>query len=512
MCRSFHNPVDSKTRGLEMLDSVQSYVIQRPGMTPVTVCRLTLPGNLGPRELLAALRGRPYAFLLESADGPLKTARYSIVGCDPVFMFRGKRSCCSIIDGKGQQKRWGNPIEILKELLAPYKVPRAPFLPAFYGGAIGLFSYDMKNYFEKLPDKTDDDLDMPDCLIAFVDTIVLFDRMHNSSEVIASEFHCSNLSESHAKAHAKAMAMFDKINAGSSRSAANGQIRFGEISSTHTLEQYCTMVERAKEYIVAGDIFQANLSQRLRAPFEGDAVELYKRLSKINPSPFAFYFDFDEFCLVSCSPERLVRLVDNSVETRPIAGTRPRGRTAAEDETLRTELILHPKECAEHIMIVDMSRNDIGRVCICGSVRPDELMVIEQYSHVFHIVSNIVGTLVPGRDCFDLLAAVFPGASITGVPKIRCMEIIDELEPVRRGPYTGSLGWISYAGDMDLNIIIRTFVVKDGHAYIQVGGGIVADSEPEREYQESLNKAQALIEALRTGERMTTNAKSRGFS
>lgn len=262
------------------------------------------------------------------------------------------------------------------------------------------------------------------------------------------------------------------------------------------------MVNRAKEYIAAGDIFQANLSQRLCFPFAGSPMELYRRLTRINPSPFAFYFDFEDFQLVSCSPERLVRVADGVVETRPIAGTRPRGRTAAEDDAMRKELMLHPKECAEHIMIVDMARNDIGRVCTCGTVQPDELMVIEQYSHVFHIVSNIVGKLSPGCTCFDVLAAVFPGASITGVPKIRCMEIIDELEAVRRGPYTGSLGWISYAGEMDMNIIIRTFVIKNGQAYIQVGGGVVADSEPEREYQESLNKAQALIEALRSGERM----------
>jgi anthranilate/para-aminobenzoate synthase component I len=262
------------------------------------------------------------------------------------------------------------------------------------------------------------------------------------------------------------------------------------------------MVERTKEYIVAGDIFQANLSQRLCFPFDGNPIELYHRLSKINPSPFAFYFDFGDFQLVSCSPERLIRLTEDYVETRPIAGTHPRGRDKAEDDLMRSRMIRHPKERAEHIMIVDMARNDIGRVCVYGSVRPDELMVIEQYSHVFHIVSNIVGTLMPGRDCFDLLAATFPGASITGVPKVRCMEIIDELEPVRRGPYTGSLGWISYAGDVDLNIIIRTFLTKSGHAYIQVGGGVVADSVPEREYQETLHKAQALIEAIRSGEKM----------
>lgn len=488
--------------GIEGTGSPEFCVIQRAGATPVSVCRQPLPASLRPRRILEALEGAPHLFLLESADGPLKTARYSIIGCAPFMTLSAKHSDCLITGPTGKRRESGSPAIMLRELLAPFRVPRQPFLPVFYGGAVGLFSYDMKNYFEDLPSQAEDDLDTPDCFIVFVDTVVLFDRLRNTSEIIASEFHSSNLSESHAKAHAKAVSMMDRITAGLSRTARRRRIRFGDMSSTHTLKQYVAMVERTKEYIAAGDIFQANLSQRLCAPFEGSPAELYDRLCRINPSPFAFYFDFDDFQLVSCSPERLVRLVDGFVETRPIAGTRPRGRDSDEDEMMRNELILHPKERAEHIMIVDMARNDIGRVCECGSVRPDELMVIEQYSHVFHIVSNIVGTMIPHRDCLDLLAAVFPGASITGVPKIRCMEIIDELEPVRRGPYTGSLGWISYSGDMDLNIIIRTFVVKDGRAYIQVGGGVVADSEPEREYHESLNKAQALIEALRTGEKM----------
>jgi anthranilate synthase component 1/para-aminobenzoate synthetase component 1 len=478
--------------------------VERDGLHPAIICRQPLPPTFTPREALAALGGRPYLFLLESADGPLKTARYSIVGCDPVFTIRAKRSACRIADARGERENRENPVKVIRELLAPYQLPRQPHLPDFYGGLVGLFSYDMKNYFEELPDEAEDDLDLPDCFLVLVDTVAVFDHMSRRVEIIASEFECDNHTLAQSRAFSKVCDFIAKLNTGTAGSIApNGQIRFGELASTHTLADYSRMVRRAKEYIAAGDIFQSNLSQRLCLPFEGNPIELYKRLSQINPSPFAFYFDFREFQLVSCSPERLVRVIDDFVETRPIAGTRPRGRTAAEDDALREELILHPKERAEHIMIVDMARNDIGRACVCGSVIPDQLMVIEQYSHVFHIVSNIIGKLAPGKNCFDVLAAVFPGASITGVPKIRCMEIIDELESVRRGPYTGSLGWISYAGDMDLNIIIRTFVIKNGHAYIQVGGGVVADSEPEREYQESLNKAQALIEALRTGQRMS---------
>lgn len=477
--------------------------IERQHLMPVTVCRQMLPPDVEPRQLLSALAGRPYAFLLESADGPLKTARYSIIGCDPLFTLRAKRFTCHIADARGEREKPGNPVKVLQEMLAPYKVPRQADLPAFYGGAVGLFSYDMKNYFEQLPDEAKDDLDLPDCFVVFVDTVIVFDHATGVSEIIATEFADGDRERARAKALAKVDALVCAINGGLAEIEGNGRIRFGDLTSTHTLDDYSAMVNRVKEYIAAGDIFQANLSQRLCMPFEGSPVELYKRLSRINPSPFAFYFDFDEFQLVSCSPERLVRVMGDIVETRPIAGTRPRGRTGAEDDAMRQELILHPKERAEHIMIVDMARNDIGRVCACGSVRPDEFMVIERYSHVFHIVSNIVGTLSPGRTCFDVLAAVFPGASITGVPKIRCMEIIDELESVRRGPYTGSLGWVSYSGDADLNIIIRTFVVKGGNAYIQVGGGVVADSEPKHEYQESINKAQALIDALRSGERIS---------
>lgn len=484
------------------LAPAQFSVIQRPDATPVTTCRRPLPARLTPREILAALDGEPCLFLLESADGPRKTARYSIIGCNPFITFSAKRSLCSIVERGKRSVEAGDPIPILRELLAPYKVPRQAYLPDFYGGAVGLFSYDMKNYFEELPETVEDDLETPDCFVAFVDTVIVFDRAEKTSEIIASEFHSSNLAESRAKARSKAESLLAKLRAGLSRATNDEQIRFGKMTSTHTRKQYAAMVEQTKQYIAAGDIFQANLSQRLCFPFEGGAIELYNRLSAINPSPFAFYFDFGDFHLVSCSPERLLKLAGDFVETRPIAGTHPRGRTRDEDEEMRGKLIVHPKERAEHIMIVDMARNDIGRVCVCGSVRPDELMVIEQYSHVFHIVSNVVGTLAPGRDAFDALAAVFPGASITGVPKIRCMEIIDELEPVRRGPYTGSLGWISYSGDMDLNIIIRTFVLKDGHAYIQVGGGVVADSVPDGEYRETLSKAQALIEALGTGERM----------
>jgi anthranilate/para-aminobenzoate synthase component I len=257
------------------------------------------------------------------------------------------------------------------------------------------------------------------------------------------------------------------------------------------------MVKKAKEYIAAGDIFQANLSLRLSAEIGArDPWRIYEVLRKINPSPFASFVDFGDYQIVSSSPERLVRVREGLVDTRPIAGTRPRGDTPGGDEAMRAELLLNEKERAEHIMLIDLERNDIGRVSDYGTVRVDELMVTEDYSHVIHIVSNVTGHLAAGKDCFDVIRATFPGGTITGVPKVRCMEIIDEIEPVRRGPYTGSIGYVGFNGTMDLNIVIRTFVIKDGTAYIQAGAGIVADSDPVREYRESLKKAEALMKTL----------------
>jgi anthranilate/para-aminobenzoate synthase component I len=261
--------------------------------------------------------------------------------------------------------------------------------------------------------------------------------------------------------------------------------------------EYMDIVKKAKEYIAAGDIFQANLSQRVSAHIRDKSPwSLYRILSSINPSPFAAFINFGDYQIVSSSPERLLRVNDRTIETRPIAGTRPRGKDSNEDELMRAELLLNEKEGAEHIMLIDLERNDLGRVSDYGTVRVDELMITEDYSHVIHIVSNVRGDLAYGKDYFDAIKAAFPEGTVTGVPKVRCMEIIDELETVSRGPYTGSIGYISFSGNMDLNIIIRTFVIKGEMAYVQAGAGIVADSEPEREYYETLKKAEALIKTL----------------
>jgi anthranilate/para-aminobenzoate synthase component I len=475
-------------------------LFEQHGAAPPLWCELNnVPFD--PVALFERMRSRVrYPFLLDSADGPLKVARYCVLGGDPFGMFTARGHRSEWFSNGRTETFHGNPLDALNEVLDRYRSPRVEYLPDFYGGAIGFFGYDVKNLIESLSDTVHDDLGLPEIRLLFVDSIILLDRSDMSIKVCACAPGETDPGSAYEKAFSRLEHLKDVVESGdNSGDHAGSRYEFGQLGSTHDAQSYANMVIRAKEYIAAGDIFQANLSQRIHADFRGDTLALYKALRKINPSPFAFYFDFDEFQFVSCSPERLIRLSDKRVDTRPIAGTRPRGGTREADIAMTEELLLSPKETAEHIMIVDMSRNDIGRVCEYGSVHPDELKVTEKYSHVIHIVSNIVGTIRRDKGAIDLVKAVFPGASITGVPKVRCMEIIDELETVRRGPYTGSAGWIGFSGDMDLNIIIRTFVIAKNRAFIQVGGGVVADSNPKDEYLETWHKARALVEALKAG-------------
>ena len=372
-----------------------------------------------------------------------------------------------------------------------------------------MLSYDFVRYLEKLPKTTKDDLKIPDAHFLMIDKLIAFDHLDKKAWIVVcpgardTELGYGDVDVDWAEKYDEAEQEIEKISAEVLKcrstevtppfsSPWQGEDRRGSISSLkHGLskEQYMDIVKRAKEYIAAGDIFQANISLRVSADI-GDIKpwSLYKILRSINPSPFAGYIDFGDYQIVSSSPERLLKVKGGVIETRPIAGTRPRGRDMKEDELMRAELLLNEKERAEHIMLIDLERNDIGRVSDYGSVHVDELMITEDYSHVIHIVSNVKGNLASGKTCFDAIKAAFPGGTITGVPKVRCMEIIDELEPVSRGPYTGSFGYIGFSGSMDLNIVIRTFVIKDGFAYVQAGAGIVADSDPEKEYYESLKK------------------------
>ncbi len=464
----------------------------------------------------------PNSFLLESIKGPMKIARYSFIGFDPYAIFKVKNGLIEIetplrpplvrreLKGDGSKNiSTTKPLVALKELVTFYKQKPLEHLPPFQGGAVGVLSYDFVRYLEKLPNLATDDFNLPDAHFLMVDKLIAFDHQYQKCWVIVcpgardTGKENTDWSEKYDGAEYEIQKAKKRIDRRAKRSETYSDIQdlnfVGKVEINYEMKKsyYMDIVKRAKEYIAAGDIFQANLSQRVSSHVgDIDRWSIYRALSTINPAPFAAYLDFGDYQIVSSSPERLLRVKDRVIETRPIAGTRPRGRDWKEDEFMRAELLLNEKERAEHIMLVDLERNDLGRVSDYGTVAVDELMITEDCSHVIHIVSNVRGTLANGKDCFDAIKAAFPGGTITGVPKIRCMEIIEELEPVKRGSYTGSIGYICFSGNVDLNIIIRTFVVKGERAYVQAGAGIVADSDPEREYYETLKKAEALLKTL----------------
>ena len=466
-------------------------------------CSGTVPE---PSEIFERLNLSKNSFLLESARFHPKTGRYSFIGFDPFMVFRSKDRCIEIIRRDGNTERFeGNPILELRRIFNDLRSIRLDGLPNWTGGAVGYFGYDIRHFFENLPRIAEDDLKIPDINLLFVDTIIAFDHIKGSVKVISNAQGIEDTDKSYDEAIDKIERVIARLREGNNLVFRNfnnfvvadlGRLNLTSIKSNFTEEGFCKIVKRAKEYIASGDIFQANLSQRFSVPCPLDPFILYKALRSINPSPFAAYLDLGDLQIVSSSPERLLKLEGRDVQTRPIAGTRPRGKTIEEDRRLSCELILNEKERAEHIMLVDLERNDLGRVCEYGSVLVDEFLVLEEYSHVFHIVSNVIGKMKHGMDCFDLLKAGFPGGTITGCPKVRCMEIIDELEPVTRNIYTGSIGYLGFNGDMDLNIVIRTLILTKGMGYLQVGAGIVADSDPVREYYETLYKAEALFKAL----------------
>jgi aminodeoxychorismate synthase component I len=461
-----------------------------------------------PFEVYGRVRSKN-SLLFESLKGPEHISRYAFIGIEPYLTFKVKNGLVEI-DCMGRKTvSYRKPLQRLRELLASYPQASCEGLPPFQGGAAGMLSYDFVRYLEKLPETAEDDLNVPDAHFFMFDRVIAFDQREGKCWVIVcpgardTVLGFTEISRSQAEMTAEAEGHLSRLTEAvvhGTLSLLKASKKIASTSIVHQLEkeQYMQMVRRAKEYIAAGDIFQANLSLRLAADIgDTDPLHIYGILRGVNPSPFAAYIDFGDYQIVSSSPERLVRVKGRIVDTRPIAGTRPRGRDMNEDGEMEAELLLNEKERAEHIMLIDLERNDLGKVSDYGSVLVDELMITEQYSHVIHIVSNVRGELAEGRDCFDVVRATFPGGTITGVPKVRCMEIIEELEKRRRGPYTGSLGYIGYNGNMDLNIIIRTFLVKEGRAYVQAGAGIVADSDPEREYYESLKKAEALINTLK---------------
>lgn len=442
------------------------------------------------------------SFLLESGKSLTGEAQYSFLGSSPVSITAHESTT---VNGTAQ-----DPFKPLRQVVADMRIDRTPELPPFFGGAVGYFSYDFVRHFETLPSIASDDLPVPDLHFALCDLVTAIDHRTNRIQIIFCPSMERFLGEARDKLYREGIDRVaeweSKLMGTTAPKPALPPIDPISFTPEQTREAYLDRVRRCRGYIEAGDIYQANLSHRFavhipeqyRTGTERLRYEqaVYRQLREVNPSPFSGLLHFDDVSLISCSPERLVRLQGRRADTRPIAGTRPRGRDEADDRRLVGDLLANEKERAEHLMLVDLERNDLGRVCEFGTVQVDEFMVVEQYSHVSHIVSNISGTLRQEATPFDLIKATFPGGTITGVPKIRCMEIIEELEPVRRGLYTGSFGYIGWNGDLDLNIIIRTLVLSGERGYLQVGAGIVADSEPAREYEETLHKAQAFFSSL----------------
>ena len=450
---------------------------------------------LDPLSAFETVRELPWPVLLDSATGGSRLGRWSYMAADPYLRLASK-------DGRiasGERSFTGDPFAVLQRACAHYRLGHNPALPPFQTGAIGWFGYDLAHHLERLPHPLTDDLTFPDLAVGFYDTVLAFDGQERRAWLMSSGWPeaTPEASMHRRKARADRLAglLAGAIEPGPVSEPA-GEVRIG---SNFTRVAYEAAVGRVVEYILAGDIFQANLSQRFLAelPAGLDAWGLYRRLRRRNPAPFAAYLDTGGVQIVSASPERFLELRERQVETRPIKGTRPRGTTPEEDRRLGEELQASEKDRAENVMIVDLLRNDLSRVCRDHTVLAPEICVLESFATVHHLVSTVTGELRPGLDAVDLLRATFPGGSITGAPKIRAMEIIAELEPTRRGPYCGAIGWLGADGWMDTSIAIRTYAIKDGKVAFQAGGGIVADSEPAAEYEETLAKAKALIEALK---------------
>ncbi len=474
--------------------------------------QLAAPGALVPvyKEIVADLetpvsaymkiaRGQQYAFLLESVELAAFIGRYSFIGANPSIIFRSKGTSVEIIrHGKTEVHDTEQPLEALRALMKAYRPAEVDGLPEFHGGAVGYMSYDEVRFFEKLPDNNPDTLNLPDLYFMITDTLVIFDHVKNRIKIVSNVHVNGDAAAAYAEGCLKIEAIEAKLRAPLDAPELSVSNTSAPIESNFTREGYCAAVEQAKEYIRAGDIFQVVLSQRFRRATSASPLLLYRALRCINPSPYMLLMEFPEFSLAGSSPEVMTQVKGRRAMVRPIAGTRPRGKTNEEDLAFEQDLLADEKERAEHIMLVDLGRNDIGRISAPGTVAPvpGKLMVIERYSHVMHIVSEVAGQMKPELDAFDALAATFPMGTVSGAPKIRAMEIIDELEPERRGPYSGGCGYISFSGDMDTCILIRTMVLKDDYAYCQAGAGIVYDSVPEKEYEETVNKATVLFRAV----------------
>jgi anthranilate synthase component I len=459
-----------------------------------------------PLAIFAKIAGdHPHSFLFESLEGGEKWGRFSFIGLEPLATFASRGNQTTIVSG-GETiiDRREDPLSALKELLASFRACNTDYLPRFFGGAVGFLGYDMVRFMERMPSTNPPLADFPDCFFMVPRQVLIYDNLKQSLTIVDSVVVGQ---ESPAELYRQAISRIDAI-VERLRQPLPYHLTDSSVADGHrhqfdhniTEEAFHEMVRRGKEYILAGDIIQVVLSQRFHTRTDLQPLALYRALRHINPSPYLFYLRCGDIVQIGSSPEILVRLEGEDIELRPIAGTRKRGRTPEEDRVLELELLADPKERAEHLMLVDLGRNDVGRVSGYGTVDVRDLLVIERYSHVMHIVSGVHGKLAPGKDQFDVLRACFPAGTVTGAPKIRAMEIIEELEPERRGPYAGAVGYFGFSGNMDFCITIRTMVMKGDDLWIQAGAGIVADSDPGLEYEETLNKARGLRRAVEIAE------------
>lgn len=433
-------------------------------------------------------RQEAFSFIYESLESVGKRGRYSFVGGKPFVILKSRGEDIEITLMNETTVKKGNPLEILKKLVNGYE--SCPQVSPFSGGALGYLAYDVVRFFEKIPDENSDELNTPDAFFIFPGEIIVFDHREKIVDIVVY---------SKQDSRERLEDLIERVKGGSKENVFSGIWRPEKtlvLESNFTEDSFVAVVEKAKQYILDGDVFQVVLSQRFSFPVDTDPFSVYRALRITNPSPYMYFLNFDGLHILGSSPEILVKLTSGMVTSRPLAGTRPRGRTRKEDKLLERELLSDEKERAEHVMLVDLARNDVGQVCEDGSIRVPHLLEIERYSKVMHLVSDVTGRLKKDKDAFDLIASTFPAGTVSGAPKIRAMEIIDELERLRRGLYAGAIGYFSFSGDMDFCIAIRMILIQNRMGTIQAGAGIVADSEPRREYQETLSKAGALIRAI----------------
>ena len=474
----------------------------------VPVYREILGDTSTPVSAFQRLKNK-HSYLLESVEGEEKIARFSFIGIEPSVIFKSKGDSVEIIrHGKVERFFTDSPLKEIAKIMSCFKPAGVKGLPRFSGGFVGYAGYDTVRFFEDLPNENPDELGMEDTVFMMADSHIIFDHSTHRIKVVVNAYTKAGGSRLEAEVlYEQAIKKIDnivgKLNrpVKKRRTLENKTKALHKIQSNFTKREFEEAVKKAKKYIKAGDIIQVVLSQRFHTKISCEPLDLYRALRSVNPSPYMFYLNFGDVKLIGSSPELLVRCENGVVETRPIAGTRPRGKSEEEDAALEAELLKDKKERAEHVMLVDLGRNDIGRVCKPGTVKVSEFMSVEKYSHVMHIVSNCRGRLAKGKDAYDVLIAAFPAGTVTGAPKIRAMEIIDELENTRRGPYAGAVGYFSFSGNMDTGINIRSILVKGKDAFIQAGAGIVADSVPSKEYQETVNKAKAMLRAIEVAEK-----------